>query len=196
MVKVALTGGIGAGKSTVAALLAKQGAEVVSGDELGRMVLDEDDSVREALLEQLGAEILNSDGTLNRKSIAALVFSDTRLTEWLTSLTFTGIYSRWKQSLQRSRAAVVVFDAALIFEWNVQCDFDLVVAVVSDTENAYARAAGRFTLEDFERRIAAQLPADYKIANADFVINNDGSLDDLARQVIELWNKKILPLIA
>lgn len=194
-VKIGLTGGIGTGKSTVANLLARQGADVVSGDELGRQVLD-DAAISEALIERFGMQIVNPDGKLNRKAIAALVFADPSQSKWLTSLTFPGIYSRWQHAFDQSRNRVVVFDAALIFEWKIQDDFDVIVVVVADAEFAYKRASGRFNREDFERRITAQLPVEHKMSYADFVIQNNGSPDDLVRQIVEFWNNKIEPLIA
>ncbi|MBL0061925.1 MAG: dephospho-CoA kinase [bacterium] len=195
-VKIGLTGGIGAGKSTVANMLAKHGAAIVTGDELGRQVLDEDADVREALVERFGAQIASSDGILNRKALAALVFADPNQSKWLTLLTFPGIYSRWQNAFDQSKKSIVVFDAALIFEWNIQKDFDVIVVVAADAKLAYDRASVRFSKEDIERRIAAQLPVAYKVLNADFVFQNDGSLDDLAKQVEDLWKHKIKSLIA
>ncbi len=195
-IKIGLTGGIGTGKSTVANLLARHGADVVSGDELGRQVLDEDATVREALVARFGAQIVNPDGRLNHKTIADHVFADPNQSKWLTSLTFPGIYSRWQSAFEQSRKSVVVFDAALIFEWKLQDDFNVIVVVVADSKPVYERVSARFTREDLERRIAAQLPVEHKKLNADFVIQNNGSPDDLARQVVEFWNHKIEPLIA
>lgn len=195
-IKIALTGGIGVGKSAVASLFQQHGAEVVSGDELGRQVLVEDLTVRAAIISRYGAEVLDSDSSLNRKAIAERVFADPQQSQWLTTLTFPGIYSRWRSAFEASSNRVVVFDASLIFEWNIQQDFDLIVVVAADAGIALERAGKKFTSADFERRARSQLSVEHKIANADCVIWNNNSPDALAQEVEQFWNSNIQPLIA
>jgi dephospho-CoA kinase len=195
-VSVALTGGIGSGKSTVAELLRNLGAGVVSGDELGRAVLEEDDDVRTKLVEKLGADVMDAHGVLNRKLIAERVFASADLSKWLTDLTFPGIIRRWEEFSRRAIRQVIVFDAALIFEWGIQDRFDVVLTVVSSEASAVSRSNSRFTSEDFQRRRKSQLPDELKIAGADFVLHNDGSPELLRANVIDFWNNTIHPLIS
>ncbi len=195
-VTVALTGGIGAGKSTVAEMLAELGATIISGDELGRKVLNEEPAVRQALVERLGDAILHENGTLDRRLIAQRVFSDESLSRWLTALTFPGIYSRWRKLRDDATSNVIVFDAALIFEWKIQSEFDVVVAVVAAETVTLARSVGRFTQEDFYSRRSAQVPDAEKMNGADVVIHNDGSQVQLHQQVLQLWKNITTLLIA
>lgn len=190
---IALTGGIGSGKSTVAELLRNLGAGVVSGDEFGRAVLEEDDDVRRELIIRLGDDIVSAHGVLNRKLIAQRVFANVELSQWLTRLTFPGIYRRWEEFARNAVRPVIVFDAALIFEWNVQDRFDVVLTVVSSEEAALARNNNRFTRDDLLHRRHSQFADERKIAAADAVIRNDGSLAELRDKVLDFWNNKIQP---
>ena len=194
-ITVALTGGIGSGKSTVADLLRNLGAGVVSGDEFGRAVLEEDEAVRNELVVKLGSDVCDARGVLDRGLIAKRVFASKELSRWLTDLTFPGILRRWEEFAQRAVRTVAVFDAALIFEWNIQDRFDLVLTVVSSEEAAFERSHHRFSREDFQLRRGSQLSDERKIEGADFVIHNDGSLADLRDKVLEFWNSKIQPQI-
>lgn len=192
---VALTGGIGGGKSTVAQMFESLGAQVVSGDMLGRQVLEEDDEVKQELIKRIGRDAFDSNGRPNRSLIASRVFANVELSNWLTELTFPGIYARWQSCKNSAIVSVVVFDAALIFEWKIQDEFDLVVTVATSHRLAYDRSAKRFSLEDFEKRSKAQIPIQEKIARADLVVYNDESLERLEDQVKTIWKSNILPLL-
>ncbi|MBK6767096.1 MAG: dephospho-CoA kinase [bacterium] len=189
---VGLTGGIGAGKSTVARFLSDLGAAVVSGDDLGRELLDRDATVRQTIVQKLGAEVLNADGSLNRRRMATLVFAESTLSKWLTQATFPGIHRLWSERKLLSTSRVLVLDAALIFEWEIEDEFDIVLVVTAPPTEIVSRAEGRFAADELARRTAAQLPAEKKLAGAAHIITNDGTLDDLYKRVTEFWNEHIL----
>lgn len=189
---VGLTGGIGAGKSTVAEMLQKLGAEIVSGDELGREVLDSDMAVRNELIARLGRDIVLPTGDLNRKLIGSRVFADRELTNWLTNLTFPGIHTRWKDLRDASPKSVVVLDAALIFEWGIESEFDFVIAVRAPLKESVARSQGRFSEIELLERASMQLPVETKVSRATYLIENSGTLLGLETQVKEFWSNHIL----
>ncbi|MBK6909798.1 MAG: dephospho-CoA kinase [bacterium] len=193
-VAVGLTGTIGAGKSTVAELLRGFGADVASGDVFGREVITEDRSVIAQITAKLGATIVRPDGSLDRAAIAARVFDDPELSAWLTALTFPGIHERWRKFLNHSTAEVVVFDAALIHEWKIAHEFDLILCIISEHGVAQKRSANRFSEADFERRWQAQLSADVKAAESDIVVPNNDSLAELTTHITRIWQTNILPL--
>lgn len=195
-IKVALTGGIGAGKSTVAKMLRDHGAEIVSGDDLGRDVLDTEPMVRAALIRHLGEDIVAPTGELNRKLIGTRVFADRELTNWLTCLTFPGIYARWVNRCNSSVNRVVVFDAALIFEWGIEREFEIVLAVRTPLAESVIRSRGKFTETELLGRAAMQVPVDKKASGATHVIENDGTLESLKKQVEKFWSQHILPQIS
>ena len=193
-VAVGLTGTIGAGKSTVAELLRGFGADVASGDVFGREVITEDRSVIAQITAKLGATIVRPDGSLDRAAIAARVFDDQELSAWLTALTFPGIHERWSKFLNQSTAEVVVFDAALIHEWKIAHEFDLILCIISEHGVAQKRSANRFAEADFERRWQAQLSADVKSAESDIVVSNNDSLAELTTHITRIWQTNLLPL--
>ncbi len=195
-ISVALTGGIGSGKSTVGKILQNLGAEVISGDELGRIVLASEQYVQDEIVRKLGADVRGTDGSFNRRLIAARVFANRDAAEWLKQITFPGIYSRWQAARSASQSMVIVFDAALIFEWGIEAEFDEVLVVRAPFEEIIAWSRGRFTEQDLMQRSASQLDAADKAARATCVIDNDGTLKDLELKVIEFWNKHIQPRIA
>lgn len=194
--QVALTGSIGSGKSTVATMLGTYGACIVSGDQLGRNVLEQDINVRDSLVAKLGSRILNANGELNRNEIAKVVFSDKALAKWLTDLTFPGIYAQWKVLAANSKCGVNVFDAALIFEWGIESDFDVIIVVTANRDLAIKRSMSRFTISDFDLRSSNQLPIEHKLAQADIVIYNNGTRQELQQQVDRVWTTHITPLLA
>lgn len=194
---IGLTGSIGSGKSTVAAMLAEHGARIVSGDELGKRVLEDSPDVAGQLMVRLGADIRLPGGALDRKLIGERVFSSSELTHWLTELTFPGIYRLWRDEVRTCTAPLLVLDAALIFEWQIEHEFDLVILVATQPEIALtrARAEGRFTVSEIRDRLSSQMDVAEKTSRAHAVLDNNGSLGDLRRIVERLWIEQIEPLV-
>jgi dephospho-CoA kinase len=192
---IGLTGGIGSGKSTAAAELAALGAEVISGDELGRQVLESSRPLLAEIRFRFGADVFNANGTLNRRILGDRVFGGTDDTRWLTQKTFPGIHQIWTQAVARSARAVIVLDAALIFEWGIESEFNVVVIVEASRQNILQRmtSSGRLTAAEIEARLSAQIPPEVKAQKADVVLANDGSPEEFREKVHEFWKAHVEP---
>ncbi|HEY3294567.1 MAG TPA: dephospho-CoA kinase [bacterium] len=192
---IGLTGGIGSGKSTVASQLQSLGAEVVSGDELGRQALETTPALLAEIRVRFGDDVFDQDGTLRRRMLGDKVFANPEHAHWLTHRTFPIIHRLWREAVARSAADVVVLDAALIFEWDIAEEFDLLLIVLADRNLVAHRmqAGGRLSAPEIEARLALQIPPQDKARRADVVLVNDGSLDEFLEKVREFWTKRVLP---
>jgi dephospho-CoA kinase len=176
---VAITGGIGAGKSEVLASFARHGAATVSSDQIVHRLLREDAPVREALLERFGDGILDEAGQIDRSAIADIVFPDPEALDWLEGLLHPLVsreYLDWREQLGRlpNPPAVSVTEVPLLYEVGSEDRFDAVVVVTAPPEIRAERA--RVQTELREPRL---LPEEEKVARADYVLVNDGSLEEL-----------------
>ena len=191
---IGLTGGIASGKSTVASLLARWNAGIVDADAIAReIVAPGSDGLREVVA-AFGPQVLAKDGSLDREKVAAIVFSDEAARAKLQAITHPRI---GKLSLERlaqqhaSDAAYVVYDAPLLVEVGSHKNLDALIVVAAGQEIQIARAIARggLTREQALQRISAQLPLSKKIEVADYVIYNDGSLDELERHARTIHDK-------
>ena len=190
MLLVGLTGGIASGKSTVSALLAEQGAEIVDADHIARQVVMPGTPAWCKIREHFGPGVLFPDGSIDRQALADQVFADKSKLALLNEITHPAIFARIADLLERwhDQDVVVVLDAALLIEAGLADGVDLVVVVHSAREVQVERLAAKGVGEgDARARIAAQLPADKRLARADVVIDNTGSLEELSQRVDELW---------
>ena len=216
MLRVGLTGGLGSGKSTVAAALRALGAEVIEADELGRTLMEPGQPVFAEILRVFGPEVVSPDGRLNRARLAELAFQGGRLNE-LNAIVHPAVIAserRWMdQVFARNPAAVAVFESALIFEaerdardrgeresvlaeWRRRMD-RIVVVTAPDAQKIARYAAricptgvGRAAAEaDARLRLAHQIPDAVKAARSDYVIDNAGDTEFLRAQVHELWQR-------
>jgi dephospho-CoA kinase len=192
---IGLTGGIGSGKSSVAAIFAQLGCEVVSGDELGKRVLEESGELIDKIRERYGEQVFLPEGKLNRKELGKLIFQSQEEVQWLTQLTFPGIYTFWKETILRTNCEVALFDAALIYEWKIDKEFDLMIAVVADYDIVLARALakGKFSEKEIEMRLSGQLDYQEKIKRAHVVLVNNSTFANLQHSVNDLWKTIIEP---
>jgi len=179
---IGLAGGIGAGKSTVARILAGMGCIVVNSDELGRAAL-RDPVIRDTLVEWWGEEVLDDDGAIDRRAVAAIVFTKADERRRLEALTHPWIEAR---SRDRFRAApaetpALVIDAPLLFEAGLEDECDAVVFVDAPRSLRLERLQENRGWDEAElhRREDSQLPLDVKRNRADHVVCNDGELSDL-----------------
>jgi dephospho-CoA kinase len=192
---IGLTGGIGSGKSTVASYLEALGAEIISGDDLGKIVLEGSPELLAKIRERFGDDVFDDDGQLLRRALGERVFANSDNALWLTHLTFPGIHRLLRERTLKSVKDVVVFDAALIFEWGIQQEFDLLLIVQAARDRVVQRlaAGGRLSAGDIEARLASQISPDVKAQSADAVLTNDGSLKEIQRKVDEIWTTRVLP---
>ncbi len=189
MLRVGLTGGIGSGKSEVARLLSAHGAVVVDADAIAREVVEPGTPGLAAVVAEFGPDVLRPDGTLDRARMAELVFAKEGARRRLEAIVHPLVREHSQALLAAAPPhAVVVYDVPLLVEGGMGADFDVVVVVDVPEEVQVARLAGRgMSAEDARARIAAQVPRPERLAAADVVIDNSGSLADLETAVRDVW---------
>ncbi len=190
MLKVGLTGGIGSGKSEVTRRLAALGAYVVDADVLARDVVEPGTPGLAAVAAEFGAEVLRPDGSLDRDRLGAIVFADPAARARLNAIVHPLVGAATAERFAAAPAdAIVVHDVPLLVEVGLAAAYDvvLVVAATPETQRSRLVRARGMSADEARSRIAAQAPLADKLAVADFVITNDGSLDDLDRQVQAVW---------
>ena len=176
---VAVTGGIGAGKSEALRAFARHGAAVISSDDIVHELLRDDPEVSGAVVERLGEGVLGDDGHIDRGAVGRLVFSDPEALRWLEELLHPRVverYLRWREELaeQPDPPAVCVTEVPLLYEVGGESRFDKVVVVTASPEARIARHIG--PMRDRERRLLTDAE---KAKRADFVYVNDGTRAEL-----------------
>ena len=180
---VAVTGGIGAGKSEALRAFERHGAAVISSDEIVHELLRSDAGVRRALRERFGDAVFDPDGEVDRERVGQVVFTDAAELDWLERLLHPRVvatYLDWRERLaeQPDPPAVSVTEVPLLYEVGGDARFDAVVVITASPDVRVSRQIR--PMQDRERRL---LPDGEKVARADFAYVNDGSLDDLDRFV-------------
>ncbi|MEU4261189.1 dephospho-CoA kinase [Streptomyces sp. NPDC025273] len=192
MLKVGLTGGIGAGKSEVSRLLVSYGAVLVDADRIAREVVEPGTPGLASVVEEFGAGILAADGTLDRPALGAIVFADPERLAALNALVHPLVGAR-SAELERAAGpgAVVVHDVPLLTENGLAPLYDLVVVVDATPRTQLDRLVRLrgMTESDARARMAAQATRQERLAVADLVIDNDGPLEDLEPQVRKVWSE-------
>jgi dephospho-CoA kinase len=185
---VGLTGGIGSGKSTVAAMLERRGAVVIDADELARRAVDPGTPGYIQVAEAFGA--MTGTGELDRQRLAQLVFSDPEARRKLESIVHPEVARLFAEAVAKYRDTdrVVVYVVPLLVERQLQSGFDMVVAISAPPETRVKRLTDRgMTPEDAQARMSAQLPDEERARAADVAIDNEGSLEELEHAVDDLW---------
>lgn len=182
---LAITGGIGAGKSTVLAALRAHGAATVSSDEIVHHLLASDDDVREEVVTRMGAEVLGLDGRPDRKKIAERVFGDRELLDWLEQLLHPLVsreYLAWREQLAGldDPPRVCVTEVPLLYEIGAEERFDRVLVVTAPRQLREQRR--RIPLDNRDERL---LPEPDKVARADYHFVNTGTFEELDAWVVE-----------
>ncbi|MGW2634103.1 dephospho-CoA kinase [Streptomyces chattanoogensis] len=192
MVKVGLTGGIGAGKSEVSRLLASYGAVIVDADKIAREVVEPGTPGLAAVVEEFGEDVLTPDGTLDRPKLGGIVFADPAKLRALNAIVHPLVGAR-SAELEASAGpdAVVVHDVPLLTENGLAPLYDRVVVIDATPETRLDRLVRLRGMAEGEAksRMAAQATREQRLAVADFVIDNDGPLEALEPQVREVWER-------
>lgn len=221
MLRVGLTGGLGSGKSTVAAYLRELGAEVIEADELGRAMMEPGQAVYEQIVEEFGPKVVLPDGHLDRARLAELAFGNGpgggRLDD-LNAIVHPAVIAAqgdcMRQIFARNHKAIVIVESALIFEverdarqrgesegiltyWRRR--FDRVVVVTAPDEVKVARYVARLAPSGWDEKIAAdarsrmarQMSDEIKASRADFVIENNGNMVALREQIDAVWRQLV-----
>ena len=196
MLRIGLSGGIGAGKSTVSSTFAAAGGIIVDGDVIAREVVEPGTEGLAALVAAFGADILLPDGSLNRPALAAVAFSDEEKRKTLNGIVHPLVGKRRAELIDAAPVgSVVVEDIPLLVESQMAPLFPLVVMVHADEDVRVARLVEHrgFSEEDARARIAAQATVEQRQAVADVWLDNHGSADNLAAAARELWRQRIVP---
>ena len=200
MILIALTGGIGSGKSRAAAILEEFGAHSISADSLAREVLERGEDGYNEVVAYFGDEILN-EGQIDRKKLAEIVFNDSKQLEVLESITHPLIRAKFvSQTRGLPENSVVVYEIPLLAESisrQKQLDFDHVIVLESKTETRVARLIERgLSAKEAQLRIANQYSDAERKEIATHLIKNEGSLEELINALSQWWSKFISPEIA
>ncbi|WP_210587495.1 dephospho-CoA kinase [Streptomyces sp. GESEQ-35] len=190
MLKVGLTGGIGAGKSEVSRLLVEQGAVLIDADRIAREVVAPGTPGLAAVVEAFGTEVLGVDGSLDRPKLGSIVFADPERLAVLNAIVHPLVGARSRE-LEGAAAedAVVIHDVPLLAENSLAPLYDVVVVVDASPETQLDRLVRLrgMTEEDAHARMAAQATREKRLEIADIVIDNDVPLEELQARVREVW---------
>ena len=187
---IALTGGIGAGKSLVANYFFSLGAEVMDADQLAREAIERGSEGFDQVLLAFGDEILK-DGDINRRALGEIVFSDSEKRRILESI----IHPKVQQALADARKElsddqILIYEIPLLVETNAAAKFDLVITVEAPMEARIERLRNRgLHISEIEKRIASQATVEARKAIANIVIENDGNEEELLRKVEGIWEE-------
>ena len=192
MLLVGLTGGIGSGKSTVARMLEQRGAVVFDADVLARAVVEPGTPGHAAVTERFGANVLAPGGELDREALASIVFADPAARRDLEAIVHPEVRRLFAEGSEvyRETDRVVVFSAPLLVETGMHTAFDVLVVVSATTTTQVERLMRERGMSEAAilARIDAQAPLEDKAEVADFLVDNEGTLDELDQQVDRLWS--------
>jgi dephospho-CoA kinase len=191
---IGLTGGIACGKSTVAAMLRELGAPIIDADELARRVVEPGSPGLAAVVARFGPEVVGADGRLDRKKLGAIVFTDPAARRDLEAITHPRIGAASQAEMARiaaTGAPVAIYEAALLVENKLHLGLAglIVVAVAPEVQLARLMTRDGIGAAEAQARIDAQLPLADKLAVADWVVDNGGSLDHTRAQVTDVWTR-------
>lgn len=197
---IGITGGIGSGKTEVAKVFKKLGAKIISGDKIGKEVVEKNRSVLSKLLKEFGEEILSSNKKLNRRKLGEIAFSSVENRDKLNKIVHPYLLSDLKKQIREYRKrgpGIVIIDAALIIEWGLQKELDYLILVESNLKNRLKRMKeySGYSQKEALNRIKAQIDYKTKRRYADYIIRNDKDLRELNRKVVYLWEKLISKMI-
>lgn len=189
-----LTGGVASGKSTVARYFASQGVAVIDADELAREVVNPGSPALQEIAAAFGPELIGANGELDRRRLGQRIFPNPALREQLNAIVHPRVAALFQQRVSDLKAQGVplaCYDVPLLFERNLQSNLRPVVVVTTPYDLQLARLMTRNSLpsEEAAARIAAQMPLKEKTTQADYVIDNSGSLEETTRQAAQVLAK-------
>ncbi len=195
--KIGLTGGIGSGKTTAAKRFSALGARVYHADEVSRRALDFGGACYDRVIEAFGGEIVRADGSIDRKRLGEIVFADEGKRTLLNSIIHPYVIETLFSSAEKDCAGgaqpIAVFEVPLLFESGMHAQMDYNIVVTSTEENRIRRVMERDMLsrEQVLSRMRAQMPDNEKLRLADFVLDNNGTEEDLTAQVDDLFSRLV-----
>ncbi len=196
MLRVGLTGGLASGKSTVAEFFRELGAFHVDADRIAHELTARGGAAESEVVARFGPGVVGSDGGIDRKAVAKIVFADPKALADLNAIVHPKVRAEIARRVAAHASAgspspVALIDAALLVESGIHRDLDALVVVACDPETQIARAVARGLVSeaDARARVAAQAPLADKLAAADYVIDNNGSLLQAREQVRRVWGE-------
>lgn len=199
MIVVGLAGQIASGKSQVASVFSERGATIISGDEIGKQVVEDNPQILHRLQREFGPDITTASGKLRRKKLAKIVFADPEKMGALNRIVHPHLLRELRRRIRefrRNRATdIVVIDAALIFDWRLEKELDFVIVVESKQGLQMARLS-KLGMSEKEacQRMRRQMPKYRQRQLADMVIRNNGALSQLRAKALRAY-KKLLNLV-
>ncbi len=191
MVKVGLTGGIGSGKTTVSNFILEYGIPVYNSDSQGKKLMNTNLELKNDIVNIFGESVYNN-GILNTNLLSSIVFSDAEKIKQLNNLVHPKVAEDFKQWVgKNNNQPILVKEAAILIESGAYLDMDKIILVISKKSNRINRVSKRDNsdLESIEKRINFQLTDDEKIKYADYIIDNNSSLDYLKNEVLRVINE-------
>ena len=187
---IGLTGGIGSGKSLAAEYFADLGALVIDADQLARSAIERGSTGFDEVVTVFGDSILKN-GDIDRRALGELVFKDHELKAKLENIIHPWVRNEFEEAVASLKGdEVLVYEIPLMLETNAQDRFDVVITVEAVMDNRISRLRAKgLHISEIESRIAAQATREQRESIADFLIENDGSEDDLLRKVENIWDE-------
>jgi len=187
---IGLTGGIGSGKSLAAEYFADLGALVIDADQLARSAIERGSTGFDEVVTVFGDSILKN-GDIDRRALGELIFKDSELKSKLENIIHPWVRDEFEEAVASLKGdEVLVYEIPLMFETNAQDRFDVVITVEATMDNRISRLRAKgLHISEIESRIAAQATREQRESIADFLIENDGSEDDLLRKVENIWDE-------
>ena len=183
---IGVTGSSGAGKDTLCEILEnKYNAEIVDADKIAKELSKKGTMYLKSIVDCFGSKIVNRQGELNRKKLASIIFEDEKKREELNKLTFIYVVDEIKRRISKLKKDIIVVNAPLLFESNLNQICDFVIAIIADRDIQIERIMKRdnLTKEAAEKRLNMQKSNEYFEENADYIIHNKESLKDLEKQL-------------
>lgn len=194
---IGLTGGIGSGKSTVSRMLRGLGAKIIDADQVAREVVEKGKPALKEIAETFGEDTLLEDGTLNRKKLGSIIFSDEKKRLKLNEITHPRIIEEINDQIEKCKedkcTDLIVLDCALLFEMNMEDMVEESWLVSLDRETQIRRIMARDELSknDAENRVNAQMSLSEKAEKATRIIDNSSAVNETHKQVMEIWNEAV-----
>lgn len=184
-----LTGGLGTGKSSVAQALKASGEAVIDADQIAKGLLMPGQKASKEVLNRFGSQVTDEKNQIDRRLLGRAVFSDPQKLSWLEQLLHPKVKAAVedeKKKLQDQGVTRAFYDVPLLFEKNMEGQFDKIIVVTCNSQNQKQRLQKRnqWSAEEINQRLSAQKPLKEKIQKADYVITNDGNLEDLQKEVV------------
>lgn len=188
---IGLTGNIATGKSSVVRMLEELGAQAIDGDKVVHEMMGPGSPLADEIRAAFGDATVNPDGSINRPELGKVVFSDPVKLRALEEMTHPRVVALKRAAINEPGPDVLILDAIKLFEAGIaaDCDENWVVTAPRETQIARIMARNKVDRAEAERRIDAQPPQEEKVARADLVFDNSGSLDNLHRQVLAAWER-------